>query len=189
MKRKTNRQSGFTLVELLISFLMVSIIAASAFNFYGKMHNSTLTQEDISDMQLTSRNTLDEISKTLRNAGFKIYTGTGYKIVGDSLIVYYQGANPSDTTTFYLTEFTSTDYGNVAGRTPDMHYYKLMHQLNSNAPVEFATNIKSLTYNVINAKTIDIMLTIYAGRIDDDYSMNGGFRTLSTTERVVMANL
>jgi hypothetical protein len=64
-----------------------------------------------------------------------------------------------------------------------------MHQLNSNAPVEFATNIKSLTYNVINAKTIDIMLTIYAGRIDDDYSMNGGFRTLSTTERVVMANL
>ncbi|MEK7774562.1 MAG: prepilin-type N-terminal cleavage/methylation domain-containing protein [Candidatus Zixiibacteriota bacterium] len=189
MKSIMKAESGFTLVELLVAGLMASIISFASFEFYGKMHNSTLSQEDVSDMQMTCRNTLDEMSKTIGNAGFKIYSGAGYSVVGDSIKVFYQGTNPVDSVVYFLQEFTSTDYDKVAGRTADMHYYKLMKKENGAAAVEFATNIKTLTYNVISANTIDLVLTLWTGRIDDDYSFDNGFRTLSATQRVYLRNL
>jgi prepilin-type N-terminal cleavage/methylation domain-containing protein len=188
MKTVPKSESGFTLVELLIASLMASILTFGSFEFYSRMHNSTITQEDISDMQLTGRNTLDEIAKTLGNAGFKV-PSPGYKLVGDSLKVFSRGAAQIDTVTYYLRQFTTGEYALVAGETADMKFYKLMRKVNSAAAVEFSTNVKSLTYNVVNPNTIDIVLTLYAGRTDDDYEFTDGFRTLTATQRVFMRNL
>jgi type II secretory pathway pseudopilin PulG len=187
MKSTLKSNSGFTLVELLIAGLMASIISFAGFEFYSKMHNSTLTQEDVADMQLTGRNTLEEIAKTLGNAGFKV-AGTGYEILGDSLKVYSRGAAQIDTVTYYVREFTDGEYALVAGATADTKFCKLMRKLNNAAAVEFSTNVKSLAYNVITPNTIDIVLTLYAGRTDDDYSVSDGFRTLTATQRVYLRN-
>ena len=49
---------GYTLIELLIALFLTGVITTAGFHFYVKMHNSALTQEEISDMQQKSRASL-----------------------------------------------------------------------------------------------------------------------------------
>ena len=87
--KKFKNNKGYTLLEILIGLFLTGLIAAAGFEFYATMHNQRLVQEDISDMQLNARNSLQEIVKTLRMGGYKISTHPPYRASGDSLFVFY----------------------------------------------------------------------------------------------------
>jgi len=80
------RQAGFTILEVLVAGLITGILAMSSFQFYVSMHNQTLTQEEVSDMQTNCRASLHEIGQTLRMGGYKLSdTHNPFEITGDSL--------------------------------------------------------------------------------------------------------
>jgi len=66
MKRLRNNR-GYTIIEMLVAVLITGILASAGFEFYISMHNQTLAQEEISDMQQASRASLQEITNA---AGF-----------------------------------------------------------------------------------------------------------------------
>lgn len=180
---------GFTVLEVLVAAVLAAIVTAAGFNFYTTLNNSTSTQQDISDLQVVCRNSLDEISRTLRKAGFKLSGHKKFAVVGDSLKVFYSETKAVDTVNYYLQELDDTEYLRVVGRPKTLKFYKLMKRVNSEAASDFAYNLKSINYQVIDSATLAITLTVLAGREDEDFKPNNGFREFSNTQRVHMRNM
>jgi len=185
MNLKIHNARGFTLIELFIALFMTGIIAAAGFQFYVSMHNSTVTQEDISDMQNTSRTSLQEMVRTVRMAGFKVGTHVPYRVNGDSLYVFYSDTQPVDTILFFLQEDPSGGVAAVEGVVAR----RLMKQVNSNPAGVYSDNVRAISYTVVDPSTIDITVQIQTARSDETFSRHDGHRFLSMTERVTIRNL
>ena len=61
---KTEKQHGFTIVELLIAVFISSLVIAGAFNIQMVFNRSMVYEEEVSDMQ----NSLDGLRTYLRKA-------------------------------------------------------------------------------------------------------------------------
>jgi prepilin-type N-terminal cleavage/methylation domain-containing protein len=189
-KLRCNR--GYTLTEMLIAALLTGILAAGGFEFYTSVHNQTIVQDDISDMQQCSRSILQDISKTLRMAGYKIGSHTPFAINGDSLYVFYSDSQAVDTVLYYLEDYASTDsseYTWLSSIAEQNRPRKLLKKRNSNAAEHFADMINNIQYNQVSASSVIISLEIHAARSDEAFSQGGGFRTIAETERVSIRNI
>ena len=107
--RKLKCSKGYTLIELLISLFITGLLVAAGMKFYVSMHNQALAQEEISYMQQNARSCLQEVSKSLRMAGYKIGSHPAYRINGDSLYVFYNDSQPVDTVLYYLEDYTTSE--------------------------------------------------------------------------------
>lgn len=181
--RKLYSQSGHTLVELLIALFLTGIISLAGLRFYADTHSQALAQEDVSDMQNAARASLDEITKTLRQAGYKIGAHAPYALIGDTLFVYYSDTKAVDTVAYYL--MSEGDLGTTGRIATQM----LMKRINSNPADIFSDRLNKVTYTVISASVIDVVVTATANRSDENYVDNDGIRTLTVAERVQMRNL
>lgn len=180
---------GYTLIELLIALIITGIIATAGFEFYLKMHNSTLAQEEISDMQQSSRASLERISKSLRMAGFKVNGHPAYRINGESLYVFASISQPVDTILYFLADYDNTELLGVDSLATYLRPRKLMIKVNSGAPEVFADNIRSLHFRVVNPTTILVSVTVQPLKSDESYATNEGYRMYTANERVKMRNL
>ena len=70
MKFSIGNQKGITLVELLISLVIMGIITTAAFSFYLNQHKQWIVQDQIADMQQNARVSMDELVDKLRMAGY-----------------------------------------------------------------------------------------------------------------------
>jgi len=174
---------GFTIIELLIALLMTGIITAAGFKFYVSMHNSALTQEDISNMQNMSRTSLQELTRNLRMAGYKLSGHVPYRVSGDSLFVFYSETQPCDTVLYFLQEDQNAPA--VNGVKP----CRLMKQVNSNPAAVFSEEIRGIQYAVVDSSTIDVTVQVQTSRSDESWASNEGYRLMTLTERVNMRNL
>lgn len=184
--RKTH---GYTLIELLIALIVTGIIATAGFEFYVKMHNSTLSQEQISDMQQSSRASLERISKSIRMAGFKIGSHPAYHINGESLFVFASISQPVDTILYFLGDYDNSELTNVDSLDASVRPRKLMIQVNGGTPEVFADNIHSMRFRVVNPTTIEVALTVQPLKPDETFAQNEGYRMYTANERVKMRNL
>lgn len=187
MKTKPRSQSGFTLIEVLVAVFLSSVIAASGFEFYKTMHGSTITQEDITEMQQNARASMDEISRNARMAGYKIPAAhPPYKISGDTLVVYYSNANPVDTVRYYLTLRPGSESFPEAWKP-----HRLMRRVNSTAETIFADDIRSVDFSLVDSSNIDITLVTQTSKSDVELESDDdpGFRSFTQSERVVMRNI
>ena len=177
---------GYTIIELLTSLLITGIVCAAAFKFYVSMHNQTLAQEEISTMQQNSRVTIEEISKTLRMAGFKTGVHPAYAINGDSLYVFYSDTHPIDSVLFYLDDYNEYELS----RFPEgIRPKKLMRRVNSDSAYVFSEYIFDLSFRAINSSTIEIAVEVISSTVDEDYAENNGYRTLAASENVNLRNV
>lgn len=186
MCARIQSNAGYTILELLIALLLTGIIAATGFAFYVSMHNSASAQEDISNMQHTARSSLQEISKTLRMAGYKLPAGhAAFQVNGDSLFIYYSDTKPVDTVLYYLTQNTTLAGGKPSGWAP----MYLMKKVNSAIPSIFSDVVRSIDYNVIDSATVEVSIEAQTIRSDDTWERDEGFRSFTSTERVSIRNL
>lgn len=100
MKLSIGEESGFTLVELIISLVMIGVITTAAFSFYLNQHNQWIIQEQISEMQQNVRVSMDELVQHIRMAGGGSLPGSLPAIWGtdtdpDTILVRYNLANCS----------------------------------------------------------------------------------------------
>lgn len=180
-------RAGMTLIEVLIAVVLTGILTTATFKFYQASHGQALVQQDISDLQLICRNTMYEIKKTLRMAGYKVGSHDAFEIAGDTLSVYMQGNQPIDTIRYYLGDMN----GNytVDGQEESRSIYELRKQTNSGAYETFAEYVSAVNYNVIDSANIEITVSAEAERMDPDYNQNDGYRSYSLTERVKIRNV
>jgi len=187
--KKYNNQSGYTVIELMIALFVTGIIAAAGFQFYVQMHNSALTQEEISEMQQSSRACLEEISQNLRMAGFKVGSHPAYRINGESLYVFASISQPVDTILYFLDDYA--DYQLVIADSLDaaLRPRKLMIQVNNGTPEVFSDNIRTISYNALSSGSVVINLTVQPMKADMAYVDNEGYRLYAASERVNIRNV
>ncbi|MGH8014854.1 MAG: PilW family protein [Candidatus Zixiibacteriota bacterium] len=188
MMKLFSRQLGFTILEVLIAALITGIIVASAFSFYTKMHGQSETQFNVSEMQQLCRSSLQDIRKTLLQAGFKLSGHPPYEITGDTLAVYYNITLPVDTIKYYLVELTAAEYAKT-DIPPATQLYKLVKKVNSGDPAIFADYIKDINFNQIDSANIIVTINVQAMHSDDSYGPNSGFRVYSVSERIKVRNV
>lgn len=68
--KKTGRQSGFTIVELLIAILITGIIAASVYSMYNVFYRQSSIQDQTVAAQQNARVALNLVERELMNAGY-----------------------------------------------------------------------------------------------------------------------
>jgi Tfp pilus assembly protein PilW len=157
---KIKNQKGMTLVELLIACLMTFIIGSVALEFYSSQHNQWLAQTDISDMQQNVRALKDELTTSLRSAGYGIITGHPRLIVtSNRLAIFRKDSTKIDTIQYFLS-------------SADPDHPSLVKQINQDAPQVFAEDIESLQFSR-TGNVITVTLVAKEGRRDPEYALDG----------------
>lgn len=180
---------GVTLIEILIAMFITGLISAAGFSFYIQMHNSALTQEEISDMQNSSRASLEEICKSLRMAGFKIGGHPAYRINGESLYVFSSITKPVDTILYFLQDYSEGELAMADSLPMALRPRKLMIQTNNGHPEVYADNIRTMQFRPVGTCAIQVSLTVQPLKADMVYLDNRGYRMHTATERVKLRNL
>ncbi len=186
--KNKRRQAGFTILEVLVAGLITGILAMSSFQFYVSMHNQTLTQEEVSDMQTNCRASLHEIGQTLRMGGYKLGTHNPYDIYGDSLYVFFSETQPVDTVLYFLQEFSDQEYAQDYPRPAGWKIFKLMKKVNSLKAAVFADYIKGIRYNAVASDEVTVAVTIESQKPDETFQTNNGYRTFTLVDRVILRN-
>ena len=83
-------QRGLTVVELLIAGVIASAVALASFEFYQRQHELYLAQADIVDRQGNLRFAVDEVTRNVRRAGYRVTGGNTFRTSAnfDTLEVY-----------------------------------------------------------------------------------------------------
>ena len=187
--RILKNNAGFTIAEVLIALLITGIVSASAFNFYIKVHNHTLTQDEISTMQQNLRASMDEMIRSLRMAGYKTGTHPAYRLNGDSLYVFYQDTQLIDTILYFPANLSSGELAAYPDLPSGLYPRKLMKQINNQAPEVFSENISAISFTALSSSAIEVAMSVMPSRPDLDFNENSGYRVYSATERVSIRNM
>jgi Tfp pilus assembly protein PilE len=187
IKNKLKSIKGVTVLELVIAAFITGVIAIAAFNFYARMHIQSEVQSDLSDIQLICRNSMDEMKKMARMAGFKVGSHNAYEISNDTLSLYMRGSQPVDTIRYYLSSMPSPGGGGMDINTRST--FHLMKKINSGTAEIFADYITQLSYSTPNTSTLVISISAETAHKDLDYNQNGGYHTYSLTDRVYLRNV
>lgn len=193
-------QCGFTIIEVLIAALITSIIAASTFTFYIRLHNQSENQYEISEAQNFARASLYDINKELRMAGYKIPdTHDPFSISGDTLTLYKQGIQPIDTIMYYLEEFSDNEYDDMSDLPSNKKLYKLMKKENSTDAQIFADYLSGIQFTQLTGSSINISLDVqtslpdhsreYAHSEDGQIDFRSGYTTVTLAQRVKIRNI
>ncbi len=186
---KLTSRSGSSLVEMMIALAMTGLISMASFQFYARMHGQSEAQVDLSEAQHLCRNTIQEIRKATRMAGFKLSGHDAYAFNGDSFFVFAQLTQPVDTVIYYLDPFTDDEVEALYELPEGQMVYKLMKKVNSADAVEFSDLLNGITYTVVDTSTLTISVTTQTPRRDENYDLNNGYRTFTLTERIHMRNV
>ena len=73
MNTTVHNERGFSLVELLIAMFILGVVSTAAFNFYSGQHQQVVQQFDVTDTQQGLRSTMEEITRKVRLAGYRVY--------------------------------------------------------------------------------------------------------------------
>ena len=181
---------GFTFIELLIALFLTGIITFAALQFYTSINQQSFSQQEMADIQQMNRACLEEISTSLRSAGYGLSTHTAYDVAVDSLFVYMRRDHPVDTIAYFLEEFTLEEYAELMGQnTSGTPVYKLMRKINSDTAQVFADYLTDLRFTVISTKLVAVTLETQAARPDETFQQNNGYRRFTNTDRVVVRNI
>ena len=183
-------QRGISLLEVLIAAFLTSLIATAAFHFHVEMNSQSEAQFDLANAQLVCRNSLMDVKKTLRMAGFKLpESQPAYRIAGDTLTVYMAGTQPIDTITYYLDEFTSAEYASIAAVPTGRHLYKLMKKTNSADAEILGDFLTFMTYDLMDSANVVVSLGSQTQHQDFRLKKDNGYRSYAVSERINIRNM
>lgn len=188
-RNRINGCRGFTVLELLIAAFITAVLATASFRFYSSMHNQTETQYEVSELQHQCRASIHEIKKTLRLAGFKLTGHPAVEIRGDTLAIYFKDTQPVDTVKYFLQEFDTYEYARVPNLPEGQQLFNLVKQHNGQTPESYTNFLRDIEFQVVDTRTIKIIVMGQVAKQDDTFTENGGFRTWSLEEQVSLRNV
>ncbi|MBI3810900.1 MAG: prepilin-type N-terminal cleavage/methylation domain-containing protein [Nitrospirae bacterium] len=211
--KPSQAQRGATLVELLIALLITGLVFAGVYQIYINTVRSTSVQDQVADMQQTSRVVIDQFMREFRMAGYAPNNPTGTApilnfvsnpidlSVGQTLIIrgdfIPDNATAPDTVTYKIDS------------TTDPLHPTLTRQLNNGTVANFGANIESVKttfYNSANCqlgtalcqplditkiKRAVVQLTVRTDTPDKNFTdpvKKDGYRRRTLTGEVVLRN-
>ena len=186
-----NRESGFTLVELLIAMtigLVILTALSSTFLMQRKIYN---VQEQIVEMVQTARAAIDMMTREIRMAG---YDPTGAGFAG----IPYNSSQLQIVTDLDGNGNTTDSNENII-YTYDAANLQIDRNIGGgNQP--FAEDIQSFTFDYLDSagsattitadiRQIRITITARTTKADADYSANNGYRIHTLTSLITPRNL
>jgi len=180
---------GTSMVEAMVALAMTGLIAAASFSFYSRMHGQAEVQVDLSEAQHIARNSLREIRRSTRMAGYKLSGHAPYAFTGDTNYVFAQLTQPVDTVMYYITPYSDDELEQMVDPPEGTTIYMLMKKVNSDDAVEFADLINDVTFTVVDTSTVRVSITAQTPRSDEDYELNSGYRTFTLSARIDIRNL
>jgi len=151
---------GISLVELLIGAFIMAVISALTLQAFIGQKDAQNIQAEISDAQQAASFSLAELTKAIRNAGYKVPSGIPYRkgfgtLGHDTLIIYYynEATATVDSTRFFLDH------------TSDVAHPALKKQLNNGTAEVYAENIEDVDF-APGFKSLTVSLTARTERID-----------------------
>ena len=176
MNRIQNNK-GLTVIELLLVALMTTIVTAAGLEFFIRVNQQYISQEDISEMQQNIRASVEEISREVRMAGFN----TPDTVVSYSLINL---AGHPDTLTINRDTLSIRYYIDES----DTLHPMLMKEING-APEIYADDISDFQITQVSPGVLRISITANSFKNDDQIMSGHKFaRTLSQVVSVRNAN-
>ena len=167
---------GISIVELLIGAFILAVVSAVTLQAFLGQKEASNMQAQVSDAQQAATFSMAEITKVVRNAGYRVPVGTPpyQKITGflghDTLITYCYNSTALkvDTTRFFLA-YTGADAAHP----------KLMKKVNTDGAEPYAEDIEDVDFNPVGTNSLVVSLTARTEKIDkhlNDYRR----RTVST---------
>ncbi|NQT10838.1 MAG: prepilin-type N-terminal cleavage/methylation domain-containing protein [Desulfobacteraceae bacterium] len=197
-----NKESGFTLVELLIAMTIGLIILAALSSTFLIQRKTYDVQEQIVEMVQTARAAMDMITREIRMAGYDP-TGAGFDgiiynadqlqietdINGDGNILNDDGSYDSNEHIVY--KYYDKD---------SIYPYQTKRKTGNGNFQPFAENIQSFIFDYLDSsgsattttadiRQIRITITARTSKADADYSANNGYRTHTLTSFITPRNL
>ena len=190
-----NKESGFTLVELLIAMTIGLIILAALSSTFLMQRKTYDIQEQIVEMVQTARAAMDMMSREIRMAGYDP-TGTGFDGIP-------YNADPSTVDVYAdLNDIPGIDNPTGSYEHITYSYDSANNQIDRNTNTgggnkPFAENIDDFnvlyqdadgnaTATTANIRQIKITITVRSAKPDADY---GGYRTHTLTSFITPRNL
>ena len=107
---------GFSLVEVMIALILSAIVTGAAFKAYVNQHKSYMIQDDVTNIQQSTRACLDQLSRQIRMAGYQLPNGLPSIVAAntnpDTITVTY---HESGCDTYLNAAMTSTTADFVCG--------------------------------------------------------------------------
>jgi type IV pilus assembly protein PilW len=201
------KQSGYTLVELMVSLAISGILLTSIGATFIAQRKSYDLQEQITEMQQTARAALDMMSREIRMAG---YDPTDLMQKSDPSYADFVGI-PYNASQLEMVSDLNGD-GETDGTVTDddtnedivYAYYDSDDQIKRKTGAgyfqPFAENIQAFGFDYLDSngsattttadiRQIRITVTARTSKRDPDYSLNGGYRTYTLISLVTPANL
>jgi type IV pilus assembly protein PilW len=203
-----NKESGFTLVELLIAMTIGLIILGALSSTFLMQRKIYDVQEQIVEMVQTARAAMDMISREIRMAGYDptglanatIVSATSNSINFTLDITDDAGTGPPDEDTGDSNEnityslYTPADGIQKLGRKSTStavnqpvaeHVESLAFRYWNDSGVELSSPVTTPA----NIRCIQIKITVRTTKPDSDYTPNGGYRTHTLTSFITPRNL
>ncbi len=118
----TRRESGTTLMELLIALALTGVVTLAIMKTYVTQHENYMIQDDVTNMQQNARSCLDELTRQIRMAGHNVPLGLPAIVASntdpDTLTVTYHG---NDCEAALTAKMTSTSAGLVCDDVTCFH--------------------------------------------------------------------
>lgn len=127
---------GISIIEILLAGFVMAVVSISALQFYQSQHGQFIRQSDVADTQQSLRATMDELTRKIRLAGYRVYGQTAIMTLSDDtwLALRYHDGDSVRTELFFLLQ------NSLTGRTD------LMTQMNGQAMQVFAEGIDSVLF-------------------------------------------
>ena len=170
-----NNPKGISIVELLIGASILAVISAITLQAFIGQNEASNMQAQVSDTQQAATFSLAEITKAVRNAGYRVTGGTPpYRIgVGalghDTLIIY----NLTDSTRFFLDH------------TTDAAHPALKRQSNNGTAEVYAEDIEDVDFIPVGTKSLTISLT---ARTEDIDKRLNDYRRRTVSSNIMIPN-
>ncbi len=161
LHKKINNSKGISIVELLIGAFILAVISAVTLQAFLGQKEASNMQAQVSDVQQAVTFSLAEITKAVRNAGYraggKVYRIQPGTLGHDTLILYCfnSSTNSVDSTRFFLDH------------TTDPAHPSLKKKVNNAGTGEvYAENVEDIDFLPVGTKSLTVSLTARTEKID-----------------------
>ena len=189
-----NKESGFTLVELLIAMAVGLIVLSAVVSTFIIQRKTFDVQEQTTEMTQNARAAMDLMTREIRMAGYNPTGATFDGVTHSTTELKIQAdLNGDGDTTSGSNEIITYSYDNTNNQ--------IDRKLGAaGTPNALAENIQNFTFQYLDSsgaatttsseiRQIRITITARTAKPDQNYGLNSGYRTYTLTTSITPQNL